>query len=148
MQIVRSARGANQDAPIYWLAIDVSQTINVGDLIQIDATSRKGEVAVAASTTIVGIAMDAITTGATVTDADVIPIALVRGMVVRAPYSTAGTKTSFADTDKYTTAYDLLNKTTIAPDDTTSGMCYIQAYDNTQDTADVIFADASLANVG
>lgn len=148
MQIVRSARGANQDAPIYWLAIDVSQTINVGDLIQIDATSRKGEVAVAASTTLVGIAQEAITTGASVTSDDVIPVALVRGMVVRLPYSTAGTKTSFADTDKYTTAYDLLNKTTLAPDDTTGGMCYVQAYDNTADTVDVIFADANLANVG
>lgn len=148
MKIVRSARGANQDAPIYWLAIDVSQTINVGDLVQIDATSRKGEVSVAASTTIVGIAQEAITTGASVTDADQIPIALVRGMVVRLPFSTSGTKTSFADTDKYTTAYDLSNKTTLNPDDTTGGMCYVQAYDNTADTVDVIFADANLANVG
>lgn len=148
MYIVRSARNADNVPVIYHLAIDVSQTIAVGDLVQIDATSRLGEVAVAASTTIVGIALEAITTGASVTSADTIPVALVRGMVVRTAYSVAGTKTSFADTDKYATAYDLLNKTTIAPDDTTGGMCYIQAYDNTADTADVIFADANLANIG
>jgi len=146
--IVRSARGANQDAPIYWLAIDVSQTINVGDLIQIDATSRKGEVAIAASTTLVGIAQEPITTGATVTAADKIPVALIRGMVVRLPFTTGGTKTTFADTDKYTTAYDLSNKTTLNPDDTTGGMCFVQDYNNTKATVDVIFADASIANVG
>lgn len=148
MQIVRSARGANQDAPIYWLAIDVSQTINIGDLIQIDATSRKGEIAVAASTTIVGIAQEAITTGLSVTADDQIPVALVRGMVVRMAVDQTGTKKTFLDTDKYTTAYDLKDETSINPDDTTGGMCYVQDYDNTAHTVDVIFADANLANVG
>lgn len=146
--IVRSARGANQDAPVVWVPIDVSQTINVGDLIQIDGTSRKGKVAVAASTTLAGIAQDAITTGGSVTAADQIPVALIRGMVIRLPFATGGTKTSFADTDKYTTAYDLSNKTTLNPDDTTGGMCYIQAYNNTAATVDVIFADANLVNIG
>jgi hypothetical protein len=146
--IVRSYTTDTNVPIIVHVAIDVSQTINVGDLVQIDATSRKGEVAVAASTTIVGIAMEPITTGGTVTDADTIPVALVRGQVVRIAYATGGTKTSFADTDKYTTAYDLSNKTTLNPDDTTGGMCYVQDYDNTQDTVDVIFAAASLANVG
>lgn len=148
MQIVRSARGANQDAPIYHVKMDVSQTIAVGDLVQIDATSRLGEVAVAASTTIAGIAQEAITTGAAVTDADTIPIALVRGQVVRMAVSQAGTKKTFAEADKYTTAYDLLNKTTIAPDDTTGGMCYVQDFNNTLNTVDVIFADANLVNIG
>jgi len=148
MQIVRSARGANQDAPIYWLPIDVSQTIEEGDLVQIDGTSRKGEVAVAASTTIVGIAQAAITTGVAVTSADKIPVALVRGMVVRMSVDQTGSKKTFADTDKYTTAYDLKDETSINPDDTTGGMCYVQDYDNTAHTVDVIFADASLANVG
>lgn len=146
--IVRNARGANQDAPIVWVDIDVSQTISVGDLIQIDSTSRKGEVAVAASTTLVGIAQKAITTSGSVTSADKIPVALIRGMVVRLPFATGGTKTTFADTDKYTTAYDLSNKTTLNPDDTTGGMCYLQDYNNTAATVDVIFADASIANVG
>jgi hypothetical protein len=147
MQIVRSAKNADNVPLIIHVAIDDSQTINPGDLIQIDGTSRKGEVATAASTTIVGIAMQAITT-TTATAADVIPVALVRREVVRMAVSQAGTKKTFADTDKYTTAYDLLNKTTIAPDDTTGGMCYVQDYNNTLNTVDVIFADANLANIG
>lgn len=147
MQIVRSSKNADNVPLIYHLAIDDSQTINVGDLIQIDSTSKKGEVAVAASTTIVGIAQQAITT-TTATDADVIPIALVKGEVVRMAVSQAGTKKTFLTTDKYLTAFDLLNKTTIAPDDTTGGMCYVQGYDNTQNTVDVIFAVANLANIG
>lgn len=148
MQIVRSARNADNVPIICNLAIDINQTIAEGDLIQIDATSRKGKVAIAASTTIAGIAQAPITTGATVTSADTIPIALVRGFVVRAAVSQAGTKKTFADTDKYTTAYDLLNKTTIAPDDVTGGMCYVQGYDNTKNTVDFIFGDASLVNIG
>lgn len=148
MQIVRSARNADNVPIIYHLGIDVSQTIAVGDLIQIDSTSRLGEVAVAASTTIVGIAQGAITTGASVTAADKIPVALVRGFVIRAAVSQAGTKKTFADTDKYTTAYDLLNKTTIAPDDTTGGMCMVQDYNNTANTVDFIIADANLVNIG
>jgi len=119
----------------------------VGDLIQIDATSKKGEVAIAASTTIVGIAQQAITT-TTATALDVIPIALVKGEVIRAAVSQAGTKKTFATTDKYLTAYDLLNKTTIAPDDTTGGMCMVQDYDNTAHTVDFIIADANLAYIG
>lgn len=147
MQIVRSAKNADNVPIIVHVAIGDSQTINVGDLIQIDATSRKGVVAVAASTTIAGIAQQAITT-TTATAADVIPIALVRREVVRMAVSQAGTKKTFADTDKYTTAYDLLNKTTINPDDTTGGMCYVQDFNNTANTVDVIFADANLVNIG
>jgi hypothetical protein len=147
MQIVRSAKNADNVPIIVPIAMADSQTIALGDLIQINGSSRKGEAAVSASTTIVGIAQQAITT-TTATAADVIPVVLVRREVVRMAVSQAGTKKTFADTDKYTTAYDLLNKTTIAPDDTTGGMCYVQAYDNTANTVDVIFADANLANVG
>lgn len=145
--IVRSYTTDTNVPLIVWVAIGDSQTINIGDLIQIDATSRKGVAAVAASTTIAGIAQEAITTS-TATAADVIPIALVRGQVVRLDVSQAGTKKTFADTDKYTTAYDLSNKTTVNPDDTTGGMCYVQGYDNTAHNVDVIFAAASLANIG
>lgn len=148
MQIVRSAKNADNTPIIVHVKIDVSQTIVVGDLVQIDATSRLGEAAVAASTTIVGIAQEAITTGASVTDADTIPVVLVRGEVVRAAVSQAGTKKTFAEADKYTTAYDLLNKTTIAPDDTTGGMCYVQGFDNTLNTVDFIVADANLVYIG
>lgn len=147
MQIVRSAKNADNVPIIVWIAMGDSQTINPGDLIQINTGTRKGEAAVAASTTIVGIAKQAITT-TTATAADVIPVVLVRREVVRMAVSQGGTKKTFADTDKYTTAYDLLDKKTIAPDDTTGGMCYVQAYDNTNNTVDVIFAEANLANVG
>jgi len=147
MQIVRSARNADNVPIIVHVAIDDSQTIAIGDLIQVDGTSRKGEVAVAASSTIVGIAQEAITT-TTATAADVIPVLLVRGQVIRMAVDQTGTKKTFADTDKYTTAYDLKDKTSINPDDTTGGMCYVQAYDNTANTVDVIFADANLINIG
>lgn len=147
MQIVRSARTADNVPIIVHIAIADSQTINIGDLIQINTTSRKGEAAAAASSTIAGIALDSITT-TTATAADVIPVALVRGQVVRMAVDTSGTKKTFADTDKYTTAYDLKNKTSINPDDTTGGMCYVQGYDNTKNTVDVIFADANLVNIG
>lgn len=148
MKIVRSAKNADNTPIIVHVKIDVSQTIVVGDLVQIDATSRLGEAAVAASTTIVGIALGAITTGASVTDANTIPVASIRGEVIRAAVSQAGTKKTFAEADKYTTAYDLLNKTTIAPDDTTGGMCYVQGFDNTLNTVDFIVADANLVYIG
>lgn len=148
MQIVRSTRNSDNVPIIVHVKIDVSQTIAVGDLVQIDATSRLGEAAIAASTTIAGIALEAITTGASVTDANTIPVALVRGQVVRAAVSQAGTKKTFAEADKYTTAYDLLDKTTIAPDDTTGGMCYVQGFNNTKNTVDFIVAEANLVNIG
>ncbi len=146
--IVRSVTNADNVPTVVHLAVDVSQTITAGDLVQIDATSRKLEVAVAASTTIVGVALESITTGGTVTAADMIPVALVRNQVVRIPFITSGTKKVFADTDKYTTAYDLSTQNAVNPDDTTGGMCHVQAYDNTNNTVDVIFAAANLANVG
>lgn len=147
MQIVRSAKNADNVSISRTFGVADNQTIAVGDLVQLNATSKLLEVAVAASTTIVGIAETAITT-TTAALTDVISVTLVRNEVVRMAVSQAGTKKTFATTDKYLTAYDLLNKTTIAPDDTTGGMCYVQGYDNTNNTVDVIFAQANLANVG
>lgn len=147
MQIVRSAKNADNVPIVVTVGVADTQTIVAGDLLQINATSKLAEVAVAASTTIVGIANVSITT-ATAALTDVVSITLVKNEVVRMAVSQAGTKKTFATTDKYLTAYDLLNKTTIAPDDTTGGMCYVQAYDNTLNTVDVMFALANLANVG
>lgn len=147
MQIVRSAKNSDNVPIVVNINVADSQTINVGDLLQINATSKLAEVAVAASTTIVGIANTAITT-TTATATDIVSVTLIRREVVRMAVSQAGTKKTFATTDKYLTAYDLLNKTTIAPDDTTGGMCYVQGYDNTLNTVDVIFAEANIANVG
>jgi hypothetical protein len=145
--IVRSYNTDTNVPIVVHVPIGDSQTINIGDLIQIDGTSRKGVVAVAASTTLVGVAQEAITTG-TATDADVIPVVLVRGQVVRLAVDQTGSKKTFAATDKYTTLFDLKDKVSVNPDDTTNGMCCVQDYDNTQHTVDVIFAAASLANVG
>lgn len=148
MQIVRSARNAdNVPIVVGGILVADSQTINVGDLIQINSSSRKAEVAVAASTTIIGIANNAITT-TTATATDVVSITKVRGQVVRMAVDQTGTKKTFAQTDAYTTAFDLKDKKSINPDDTTGGMCYVQAWDNTANTVDVIFADANLANIG
>src|SRR5690606_17139453 len=117
--IGRTVTNADNVPTIVHLAIDVSQTISVGGLVESDGTSRKGELATAASSTIVGIAMESITTGGAVTAADTIPVALVRNQVVRIPFITSGSKKTFADTDKYTTAYDLEDENSIDPDDTT-----------------------------
>lgn len=146
--IVRSVTNADNVPTVVHIPIDINQTIANGDIVQIDGISRKGEAAEPASTTIVGIALEPITTGGTVTAADTIPVALVRNQVVRVAFITSGTKKTFADTDKFTTAFDLENKTSIDPDDTTGGMCYVQAYNNAAATVDVIFANANLANVG
>ena len=127
--------------------VDDSQTIAIGDLLQIESTAGKLELAVAASTSIVGIALEAITT-TTATAADVIPVALVRGQVVRVDVYQGGGKDTFDQADFYLTAYDLEDEVSVDPNDTTNGMCYVVANDQTANTADVIFADASLANVG
>jgi hypothetical protein len=61
---------------------------------------------------------------------------------------TGSSKTSLADTDLVTTLFDIDNGTTIDLDDTTGGMCSVVAYDNDNDTADVIFAAANIAIIG
>ncbi len=146
MRIVRSATTDN-NVPLVVGALLVgdSQTIAIGDLLEM--SSGKVIVAAAASTSIFGIANEAITT-TTATAADVISATLVKGQVVRMDVDQTGTKKTFAQADCYTTAYDLKTKTSINPDDTTGGMCYVQAFDNTAHTVDVIFADANLAAVG
>lgn len=148
MQILRSQSKSDNVSVSRTIGVAASQTINIGDLLQINATSKLLEAAVAASTTIAGIAEQAITTTASPALTDVCSITMVRGEVVRMPFTNAGTKKTFATTDKYLTAYDLLDKNSLAPDDTTGGMLYVQDYNNTNLTVDVIFAPANLANIG
>lgn len=148
VQLVRSFTQDTNVPIIVHLPVQASTTIQKDTLVQIDATSRKLEPATEASQTIVGIAMQDYTTGAQVTDADSIPVALVRGWVIRIPFITSGTKKDFSDTDRYLTAFDLEDEDSIDPDDTTGGMCYVQAYDNNAKTVDVIIGAANLANVG
>lgn len=142
--VIYSALTRGNLSTTVFVNIGASQTINVGDLIQIDGTTRKGVVAVAASATLIGIAEEAITTGASVTTADNIPVTLLKGQVMRIDF-TGSTKTTLAETDLYSTAFDLSDKKTINLDDTTGGMCKVLAYDNTNGTADVVVADANLA---
>jgi len=142
---IRSISGYNDPVAVKW-RVDVSQTITAGDIVQIDATSRWLEAAAPASTTLVGIALQSITTTGTVTVADSIDILPLEGIVVRMAY-TGVTKTSLADTDLLTTLFDIDNGTTIDLDDTTGGMCSVVDYDNTNDTADVIFAAANVVRL-
>jgi hypothetical protein len=148
MQILRSQNKSDNVSVSRPYGVAASQTIAIGDLLQLNGTSKLLEAAVAASTTIAGIAEQAITTTASPALTDVCSITLVRGEVVRMPFTAAGTKKTMATTDKFLTAFDLLDKNTLAPDDTTGGMCYVQGYDNTNLTVDVIFAAANLANIG
>lgn len=145
--IVRSVTNADNVPTVVWLPVSASQTISLGDLVQIDATSRKLVAAVAGSTTIAGISQQDITTGATVTDDDIIPVVLVRNQVVKMDFDTSGSKKTIADTDKFTTAFDLKDKGSIDPN-AASGMCFVQDYNNDDATVDVIFDITKLANVG
>lgn len=142
---VRSISGYNDPVAVKW-RVAASATISEGDLVQLNATSRYLEPAVAASTTLVGIAQESITTGASVTADDAINVIPLTGIVVRVGY-TGTTKTSLADTDLGTTLFDLASATAIGLDDTTGGMCSVVGYNNTLDTADVIFAAANIVRI-
>ena len=142
---LRSISGYNDAVNVKW-RVDVSQTIAEGDLVQIDATSRYLRVAAAASTTLVGIAVEAITTTGTVTAADAIKVIPLTGIVVRMKY-TGSSKTTLADTDLLTTIFDITNPTTINLDDTTGGMCSVVGYNNTNATADIVFAAANVVRI-
>lgn len=146
--IVRSyTNDSNVPIVVGGIQLANSQTVNAGDLLEINGTSRTAEVGVAASTTLFGIANQSATT-ATATASDVISATLLRGQVVRMNVYQGGVKKTFAQTDMYTTAFDLHDQTSVDPNDTTGGMCYVVGYDNTANTVDVIFALANLASVG
>jgi len=142
---IRSISGYNDPVNVKW-RVGASQTIAEGDLVQIDATSRYIVAAVPASTTLVGVAMEAITTTGTVTAADAIKVIPLTGVVIRMKY-TGVTKTTLADTDLLTTLFDIDNGTTIDLDDTTGGMCSIVGYNNTNATADIVFAAANVVKI-
>lgn len=141
-QWLRSLFTGTSNPDVDYFNVGANQTIKAGDFVQINATTGLLEAAVAASTTIVGLANGSITTGATVTTEN-IPVVLVRGAVVRMSFTNAGTKKTFTQADLYTKAFDLSNKTTINPDDTTGGMMQVVAYDNTKLTVDVVVTAAA-----
>jgi len=139
-----SALTGTNDSKTTTLKIGASQTIAIGDILAIDATTKRGIAAVGASTALYAIAAAAITTTASPTSADKIPVTLLKGAVIRIPFITAGTKKTFADTDLFITKFDLKDKVSVDPDDVTGGMCHIIDYDNTALTVDVVFDDANL----
>lgn len=145
-RFVRSIIGYNDPIEIPW-RVAASQTINEGDLVEIDATSRYLKAAAASSTTIAGIAQQSITTGATVTPNDKITILPVTDVVVRVQF-TGATKKTLADTDLATTKFNLKDPQTIDLDNTTGGMCTVVDYDNDLTYADVLIADASIVKIG
>lgn len=140
---IRSINGYNDPIAETW-RVAANQTINEGDLVQLNATSKYLEPAVAASTALVGIANESITTGATVTAKDAISITPLSDIVVRISY-TGATKTSLTDADLHT-LFDLSDATTIDLDAAT-GMCAVVGYNNTNKTADVIMAADNVARV-
>ena len=143
---IRHIQGYNQPIAKPW-RVKASTTINEGDLVALDATTRYLIPAVAASTTIVGIAQQSITTGATVTVDDAIDVLPVTDCVIRMDY-VGTTKTTLADTDLVSTLFDLSNASAINLDDTTDGMCSVVGYDNNRKWADVILASANVAKIG
>lgn len=136
---IKSIAGRNEPVTVS-LLIAASQTIEEGDLLQI--TSGKGELAVAASATLFGIAQEAITTTASVDDTDRIAVVLLDGAVIR--IDTTGGDIADANLNG-TTSYDLSDEKTLNVADVTGGMLKPLAYDNTNNTADVVVARANLA---
>lgn len=145
-RFIRSIIGYNDPVAVPW-RVKASTTINAGDLVAIDATTKYLIPAVAASTDLVGVAQQSITTTATVTVADSIGVLPLTDVVIRITYA-GTTKTTLADTDLVTTLFDLTNATTMNLDDTTGGMCSVVDYDNVRKTADVIIADANIKKIG
>lgn len=139
---LKSRTQGENNPKVEWMLVAASQTINKGDLVQVNATTKLLEVAAAASTTIVGIADASITTGGSVTSADIIPVIWAYDAVLLVNY-TPGTKTSLTQADLYTVAFDLASKTSINLDDTTGGMWEVVAYDNTAATAEVVLKRAN-----
>jgi hypothetical protein len=124
--------------------VAASQTIAVGDLVCI-ASGLLTKASSTVHTAIIGIATEAITTGATVTDEAIMVMLLNEKSVIRMVYD-PGTKTSLAAADMFLTAYDIDDDQEINLDDTTGGFLLVVAYDNTNDTADVVVKASALWN--
>lgn len=143
---IRHIQGYNQPIAKPW-RVKASTTINEGDLVAIDSSSRYLIPAVAASTAIAGIASESITTGASVTVDDSILVQPILDCVIRIEF-TGSSKTTLADTDLVSTLFDLTDANTLNLDDTTGGMCSVVGYNNTKAWADVIIASANIAKIG
>lgn len=133
--------GKSNPTIVKW-PVAASQTITKGELLEL--ASGRAQTAAAASLVILGVAEADITTGASVTDADAIPVLLARNAVFDVDY-TGATKTSVSSADNGT-AFDLnAGAQSINLDDTTGGMCKMfLSYDNTAKTVHVVIDDANI----
>lgn len=122
--------------------VAANQTITRGALLQL--TGGLAAVASAGSTSILGVAQAPKTTGASVTNADTVPVLIARNAVFKVGY-TGSTKTSLSSADNGT-AFDInADAKSINLDDTTGGMCKLFAtFDNTAKTAHVVISSAAL----
>jgi len=143
---IRTISGYNEPIAKEW-RVAASKTINEGDIVEIDETSRYLQPASAGSETIVGVALESITTGAQVTPEDKIKFIPATGCVFRVKF-TGTVKTTLADTDLGATKFDLSDAQTINLDDTTVGMCRVVGYNNTLGYADIIIDKANVVEIG
>lgn len=134
-RFIEQVDGRNQ-AVVINFNVDANQTISEGDPVEVNATTGKIRAASTGSTTLVGAANRAITTGATVTAANNIGVTLFKNAVHRFPY-VGTTKTSLTEADLYTKKFDLSSKS-INLDTATGGQFIVKAYNNTNKTVDVV----------
>lgn len=142
---IRTAIGYNDPISVNWRVMP-SVTINEGDLVDLDATTKQLKPAVIASATHVGIAQQSITTGATVTIEDSISIVPLTDVVFRIPFDTSGAKKTFVDTDKGNVTFELKTANSIDPNVTT-GAFTVMDYDNTHLFVDVICLDTKIVKL-
>jgi hypothetical protein len=119
------------------VAIKTNAAVVAGDILAI--TSGLVGPLTAADTGIIGIAMGDADSGAFCN-----VMMLTRTSIIRIPY-TGTTKTSLTDADCFGTAFDwdgTAKKLNL--DDVTGGTLLVVAYDNTNDTADVVIKGSAL----
>lgn len=132
--------GRNQPVTLT-IPVAASQTIEEGDLVEMDG-SGKGQPAQAESDTIIGIAQYGIETGASVDESDAIAVTSVEGIAFQIDV----TGSDITDSDLFgDTVFDLSDEKTLNQADTTNGMLKVLAYDNDNNTADVVVQRANYA---
>lgn len=144
-RFIRTAIGYNDPIELTWRVMP-SVTINEGDLVEVDNTTKQLKPAVAASTTLAGISQQTIITGATVTPDDAISIIPLTDVVLRITFDDSGAKKTFTDTDLANVKFDLKNASTLDPNITTGSFAVLD-YNNEKLWADVICADVNIVKL-
>lgn len=141
---IRTAIGYNDPIEIPWRVM-ASTTINEGDLVEIDNTTKYLKPAVQGDTTFVGIAQQSIVTTATITPDDKITIIPLTDLVVRMDFDDSGAKKTFADTDLANVKFGLKDARTVDPNVTgATGSMTIVDYNNTNKYVDVLVSAANI----